>query len=205
MKQLKYSHQSKETRYLIEKDPTLQILFDRKNEIIVTIDDDYFVSLVTTIISQQLSSKVASVIYKRVLEFFDNQITPDQIMNASDENLRSLGLSFPKIKYLKSLAQCIIDQTVDLSKLEHLSNEEVIEMLTKIKGIGPWSAQMFLIFSLGREDVFSVLDLGLRNAVKIIYKNPDLTHQEIEEISKKWMPYRSIVSHYLWHAWDNEA
>ncbi|OHE27133.1 MAG: hypothetical protein A2Y43_00305 [Tenericutes bacterium GWA2_38_26] len=77
-------------------------------------------------------------------------------------------------------------------------------MLIKIKGIGVWSAQMFLMFSLGREDVFSVLDLGLRNAVKKIYNNPDLTHDEIEKISENWVPYRSIVSHFLWHAWDTK-
>lgn len=205
LKQIKYSHQSKETSYLIEKDPTLKSLFERKKEIIVTIDDDYFVSLVGTIISQQLSSKVASVINKRVLDYFENDMTTQKIIDTPDEVLRPLGLSFPKIKYLKSLAECITNHTVDLSNLENLSNEEVIEMLTKIKGIGVWSAQMFLIFSLGREDVFSVLDLGLRNAVKTLYENPDLTNQEIEIISEKWIPYRSIVSHYLWHAWDNES
>ena len=125
-------------------------------------------------------------------------------MDASEEALRPLGLSFQKIKYLKSLADCIIQGKVDLSDLESKSDQEIIDMLIQIKGIGVWTAQMFLMFSLGREDVFSVLDLGLRNAVKNIYQNQELSHQEIEQLAENWAPYRSVVSHFLWHAWDSE-
>lgn len=85
-----------------------------------------------------------------------------------------------------------------------MTDEEIINMLVRIKGIGIWSAQMFLMFSLGREDVFSVLDLGLRNAAKKIYNQPELTNEQIELMSQNWKPYRSVVSHYLWHAWDSE-
>ncbi len=204
MKEIKYHQNSNEVSYLIEKDPKLEKLFSRKKEIIVIIQDDHFQSLVGVIIAQQLSSKVADVILKRLCTLLNHEVTPEKIKGTDEIELRGIGLSYPKIKYLKSLAECVITKTVDLSNLDHLSNEEIIEMLIQIKGIGVWSAQMFLIFALGREDIFSVLDLGLRNALKIIYELPDLTNQEIEELSLRWSPYRSIVSHFLWHAWDNQ-
>lgn len=204
MKVLTYHRDSPITQYLIQKDPVLKDLFAKKEIIYVRVSDDYFVSLVDTIIAQQLSSKVAQVISKRVFTFFDEVITPQKIMDASEEALRPLGLSFQKIKYLKSLADCIIQGKVNLSDLESKSDQEIIDMLIQIKGIGVWTAQMFLMFSLGREDVFSVLDLGLRNAVKNIYQNQELSHQEIEQLAENWAPYRSVVSHFLWHAWDSE-
>jgi len=204
MKVLTYHRDSPITQYLIQKDPVLKDLFAKKEIIYVRVSDDYFVSLVDTIIAQQLSSKVAQVISKRVFTFFDEVITPQKIMDASEEALRPLGLSFQKIKYLKSLADCIIQGKVDLSDLESKSDQEIIDMLIQIKGIGVWTAQMFLMFSLGREDVFSVLDLGLRNAVRNIYQNQELSHQEIEQLAENWAPYRSVVSHFLWHAWDSE-
>jgi len=204
MKKLKYSLQSKEVKYLIEKNPELLQLFQRKDEVIVNIDDDYFVSLVGTIVAQQLSGKVVQVIYGRLLNLFDLEINAQKIMSIPDESLRNIGLSYQKIKYLKSLSQCYIDKTIDFTQIEEMSNDEVIEMLVKIKGIGVWSAQMFLMFSLGREDVFSVLDLGLRNGAKKFFNQPDLTQEEILSISENWKPYRSIVSHYLWHAWDSK-
>lgn len=195
---------SKEVKYLLQKDQSLKELFLRKEEIIVNIDDDYFVSLIGIIVAQQLSGKVAQVIYNRVSTLFNHQLTAERILETSEESLRSVGLSYQKIKYLKSLSECHLNKTIDLTNLNQLSNQEIIDMLIKIKGIGVWSAHMFLIFSLGREDIFSVLDLGLRNAVKKVYNQPDLTSQEIELISEKWIPYRSIVSHYLWHALDNK-
>jgi len=204
MKKIIYHRDAKEVKYLIEKDPLLIPLFKKKEEIILEIDPDYFVFLVGTIISQQVSSKVSLVIFNRFKVLCEEQITPQKILNFTEEQMRGIGLSYQKIKYLKSLAECEEKQIINLHDLDHLENEQIISMLTQIKGIGIWSAQMFLMFSLGREDVFSVLDLGLRNALKIIYNQPDLTQNEIEKISEKWKPYRSIVSHFLWHAWDND-
>lgn len=204
MKKLRYTLESKEVKYLIEKNPDLHHLFHKKEEVIVNIDDDYFVSLVGTIVAQQLSGKVVQVIYSRLVNLLNHEINAQKIIEMSEEALRGVGLSFQKIRYLKSLSQCYIDKIIDFSNLDEMSNEEVIEMLIKIKGIGIWSAQMFLMFSLGREDVFSVLDLGLRNATKKVYNQPELTNEEILLISENWKPYRSVVSHYLWHAWDSE-
>ncbi len=203
MKQLKYDTHSNGVKYLIEKDPQLKELFFKIDEVIVNISDDYFDSLVGTIVAQQLSGKVARIIYKRVSDLFDNDITANKVLIASEESMRNVGLSHQKIKYLKSLSECYLNQIIDLSHLDLMTNEEIVDMLIKIKGIGIWSAQMFLMFSLGREDVFSALDLGLRNAVKKMYQNPELTNQEIDVISENWKPYRSIVAHYLWHVTDN--
>lgn len=202
MHKLTYKKESRIIQELIEKDPKLISLFERKDEIVVHVSDRYFESLVDTIIAQQLSSKVASVISKRVSDFFNNHITEIKLLESREEDLRTLGLSYQKIKYLRSLAECIHQGIVDLHDLEHKSDQEIIDMLVKVKGIGVWTAQMFLMFSLGREDVFSVLDLGLRNALKRVYQDDTLTQEKMIQISEKWSPYRSVVSHYLWHAWD---
>lgn len=204
MHTLTYHRESDIIKQLLEKDPLLKDLFVHKESVTVRISDRYFESLIDTIIAQQLSGKVASVISKRFFDYFEGEVTPALLIETSDEHLRSLGLSYQKIKYLKSLADCILTQKVDLSHLDHMTDQEVIDMLVQIKGIGVWTAQMFLMFSLGREDVFSVGDLGLRHAVKKLYQNPDLTHEAIEKIAEKWTPYRSIVSHFLWHAYDGE-
>lgn len=196
------TNDSEKIKYLIQKDPKLETLFSRIKAIDVHLSDDYFVSLVSTITAQQLSSKVASVIYQRLRDLLHEDITAEKIMQADESSLRSIGLSYQKIKYLKSLAEHIIDKKVIFDYLHLQTDEQIIEMLIQIKGIGVWSAHMFLMFSLGREDIFSELDLGLRNAVKRLYQNDQLTIQEIKTISEKWSPYRSIVSHYLWHAWD---
>lgn len=202
MKKMVITNDSEKIKYLIQKDPKLETLFSRIKAIDVHLSDDYFVSLVSTITAQQLSSKVASVIYQRLRDLLHEDITAEKIMQADESSLRSIGLSYQKIKYLKSLAEHIIDKKVIFDDLHLQTDEQIIEMLIQIKGIGVWSAHMFLMFSLGREDIFSELDLGLRNAVKRLYQNDQLTIQEIKTISEKWSPYRSIVSHYLWHTWD---
>jgi DNA-3-methyladenine glycosylase II len=202
MKKITYTNQSEAVKLLINRDPILLDLFSKKESIDAFINPNYFLSLIQTITAQQLSSRVAQVIYQRLEKLFHHDITIEKILLTEDETFRSIGLSYQKTKYLKSLAEHMKNHHVTFDHIEDKSDQEIIDMLTQIKGIGVWSAQMFLMFSLGREDVFSVLDLGLRNAVKKLYNQENLSHQEIDEISQKWQPYRSIVSHYLWHAWD---
>jgi len=205
MKKITYTNHSDKISYLIQKDPMLSSLFMKKEAIDVHLSDDYFDSLVGTITAQQLSSKVAQVIYNRLYNLLDQNITAEKIMQIDEQALRSIGLSFQKIKYLKSLAEHFIEKKVSFDYIYQQSDEDIINMLTQIKGIGVWSAQMFLMFSLGREDVFSELDLGLRNAVKRLYNNNQLTIEDIHRMSINWSPYRSIVSHFLWHAWDSDT
>jgi DNA-3-methyladenine glycosylase II len=197
-----FKSNSKEARFLMEKDENLKELFQQKCEITVKVSKDYYKSLVQTIIAQQLSTKVADVIYKRLLDLLDHQIDPLNILNRPDDDLREIGLSRPKIKYLKSLAMHIEDKKIIFEKFDSMPDQDIIDQLIEVKGIGLWTAQMFLMFSMGRKDVFSTLDLGLRNALKKLLNRPDMTYEEIETYSQKWIPYRSLVSHYLWHFWD---
>lgn len=199
---ISFKNNSIEVDFLIEKDPNLIELFKSKQEIKVTISNDYYTSLVQTIIAQQLSTKVADVIYKRLFDLLKKDINPLDILETSEENLRRIGLSRSKIKYLKSLATHVVEHKIDFDKFKDMSNQEIVDQLIEIKGIGIWTAQMFLMFSMGRIDVFSTGDLGLRNALKKLLNKPEMTHQEIEEYSHKWIPYRSFVSHFLWHLWD---
>lgn len=203
MKTITYHKDSDICQKLIKKDPKLHHLFEHVGSVTVDIDDEYFKSLAFTILSQQLSSKVANVIIRRFVDHYEGVLEPYRILDTEDEVLRRLGLSYQKIKYMKSLSEAVINQTVLFKDIEHKSNDDIKNMLIQVKGIGPWSADMFLMFSLGREDVFSSLDLGLRNACKVLYQNEDLTLEEIEKISLKWKPYQSIVSHFLWHMHDH--
>jgi DNA-3-methyladenine glycosylase II len=164
-----------------------------------------FEDIVDSIVSQQLSVKAANTIFTRFKNLFDDKFpTPDKILSISDEDIRNCGISYSKIKYIKLLSQAIVDKTFIPEKLFNLSDSEVKVKLIALKGIGEWTAEMILIFSLGREDIFSMGDIGLRNAVAKLYgvNRDDL--EKIKQISEVWSPYRSYASRYLWKSLDNE-
>ena len=160
----------------------------------------YFDDICDSIISQQLSIKAAATIFKRFKDLFpQGKINPEYTLTIPTETLRQAGLSYAKIKYIQDLAQKVVNKKIHLDKLQHMTNEEIIEELIKVKGIGVWTAEMFLMFTLCRTDVFSCGDLGLQNAIKKAYgleKKP--TKQELLELSAKWSPYRTIASRLLW-------
>lgn len=162
--------------------------------------NDYFVSICETIIGQQLSGKVSDVIFARFEKLFStNTITPRTVLKLSEEQLRTTGMSWSKTRFIRDLAQKILDKTVQLDHLATLSDQDVIGELTKVKGIGPWTAEMFLMFTLGREDVFSYGDLGLKNAIKKLYGfKMDPTIKQMEKIVNKWKPYRTYAARILW-------
>lgn len=161
--------------------------------------DFLFDRLVESIISQQLSVRVADVIYERVLNLMPKKkLDPKAILKIDDQTLRSAGLSFGKIKYIKDLSDKVHSGELDLNNLENLENEEVIEKLTAVKGIGKWTAEMFLMSALGRPDIFSHGDLGLKNAFKKIYDVTEYKEAEAEKIVIKWSPYRTIAARILW-------
>ncbi|OGK23165.1 hypothetical protein A2954_00560 [Candidatus Roizmanbacteria bacterium RIFCSPLOWO2_01_FULL_37_12] len=164
--------------------------------------NDYFVELCANIIGQQLSGKAADTIYTRFEKLFvGKKITPDKVLKIPDEKLRGVGMSWSKVKYVKDLAQKVNDKTLILDRLDKMSDIKVINELIKVKGIGPWTAEMFLMFTLGREDVFSHGDLGLRNAIKKLYKfKKEPTKTQIEKIVKKWSPYKTYASRILWRS-----
>lgn len=181
-----------------------------------------FYELIESIISQQLSIKAADTIFGRFKELFTNRHpelvsgshempkrvrhdsfpTPKQVVAMEDEKLRACGLSFAKISYVKSVANAFISDLIDLEKIKEQSDEEVIEDLTQIRGVGRWTAEMILIFTLKRPDVFSIGDLGLRNAITKLYGITD--RKEMLTLSEQWKPHRSTASWYLWRSLENK-
>ena len=169
--------------------------------------ENYYDALLKAIIGQQLSTYAAKTIYKRFMNYFDNNPSPEKILTAADTELRNLGLSNAKTKYVKDLSIKIFNKEIYLNSLIRKSDPEIISELTKVKGIGKWTVHMFLIFTLARPDVLPVNDLGLRRAVMNVYglrKMPD--EKRICKISKenKWSPYNSIASWYLWRSLEIE-
>lgn len=157
----------------------------------------YFENLATSIIGQQLSLKAAETIETRVIKYLGGIITPRAIIEADNDELRKQGLSRSKTEYIKMLSKAVDSGELNLNVIDTLSDEEVIKELTKIKGIGKWTAEMFLIFSLRRPDVFSFADVGLVNAIKKLYKE-DISKEEIVNLTNQWKPFRSFASMYLW-------
>lgn len=200
-------HNKKVIDHLKKVDPILYQLIKTSDEI-GKIDDrgegNYFVDLVESIINQQLSGKVAKVIFTRFEKLFPhNLITSDEILKLKDEDIRKVGISYGKISYIKDLADKVKNKEVDLFKLKKLTDDEIIMELIKIKGIGRWTAEMFLIFTLGREDVFSFGDLGLRTAVKKTYGLEEVNQKTAGDLVKSWSPYKSYASRILWKSLNN--
>jgi DNA-3-methyladenine glycosylase II len=161
---------------------------------------DYFTDLVESIISQQLSGKAANTIFARFKKLFTKgKITPQELIKIPDQEIREAGISFSKIKYIKGIAEEIVNSKLDLKSLDNLKDEEIIKELTKLKGVGDWTAEMFLMFSLARPDIFSAGDLGLKNAIIKLYKlDYKPNKRELIKISEKWSPHRTYASRILW-------
>lgn len=163
--------------------------------------EELFDDLAESIVSQQLSVRASDAIYKRILDLMPGKkLNPGNLLRINDEDLRKAGLSFGKIKYLKDLSEKVKSGQLELDKLDALENEEVISRLTKVKGIGRWTAEMFLMFGLGRPDIFSHGDLGLKNAIKKIYGFENYKIEEVEDIVVKWSPYRTLAARVLWRS-----
>lgn len=190
---------------ILNQDTVMNSLIQKYGELPLAGDKDYFNHLVGNIIGQQLSGKAANTIYKRVLALCGGEINAEKILAVSDEALRQAGVSGNKSKYIKNIACAAADKSLDLENLHNYDDEEIIRQLTAIKGIGRWTAEMFLIFSLAREDVFSFGDGGLSSAINKLYGNgAKLSKQEVKTITEKWKPYRSYASLYLWASLDNK-
>jgi DNA-3-methyladenine glycosylase II len=162
-----------------------------------------FERLTESIISQQLSVKAADTIFGRFVKLFksDSFPTPQQVLKISDQEIRSAGISFRKIEYIKGIAKAFLDKQIMTDQIKILSDEQIIIELTKLKGIGKWTAEMMLIFTFQRQDVFSIGDAGLRRAIQNLYKISDL--EEMLKLSENWKPYRSTASWYLWRSLEN--
>jgi len=163
---------------------------------------DYFRDLVDSIISQQLSGKAAKTIFLRVEKGIGG-ISTSNILKTQDRKFRKLGLSRQKTSYLKDLAKRTQGKEIEIKKLDKLPNEEVIRELVKVKGIGRWTAEMFLMFSLARQDVFPIDDLGIRKGIEKLLKRK-LNALKMAKFAERWKPYRTLASWYIWKTLDNE-
>jgi DNA-3-methyladenine glycosylase II len=168
---------------------------------------DIYLYLCFSIVSQQLSTKVASVIRKRFLALYPGKPSPEQILATPHETLRSIGLSGAKANYVLNVARFAIEFGIDHKLLVKMNNEEVIEYLTRIKGVGRWTAEMLLMFTLGREDVFAADDLGIQQAMIRVYKLDKSDKKKLKEemmrISGNWSPYRTFACLHLWRHKDD--
>lgn len=165
--------------------------------------------LCASIMSQQLSTKVAKVIFHRFLDLYNGkEPSPQEIADTPFETLRAIGLSNSKTQYVLNVAQFAIDEKLDDKKLRKMSNEDIIALLTQIKGVGRWTVEMLLMFTLGREDVFAVDDYGIQVAMKKLYKLDDTNKKEFKEkmlkIAERWSPYRTYACLHLWQ-WKDDA
>jgi DNA-3-methyladenine glycosylase II len=182
----------------LKKDRKMRKLIEKHGAIKLEKRKDYFNILVLSIANQQLSGKAAATIYNRLKDLCDGRVTPYKISKLSASKIRKAGFSYPKVSYIKDLSKKFVKNEVNPHKFHFQTDEEVLNELVKIKGIGRWTAEMFLMFSLGREDVFPADDLGIKKAVKKIYGLNDLSGKNLDKFSKRWSPYRSYASLYLW-------
>jgi DNA-3-methyladenine glycosylase II len=162
-----------------------------------------FKSLCRTIAGQQLAGKAADAIYGRFEKLFEDDIIPEKVMAIEPESIRGIGFSWAKVRSVQDLSSRVINKELVLENLENLDDESLIIELSKVKGIGRWTAEMFLMFRLGREDVFSWGDLGLKNGLKKYLGNAETTLEEMGAEVEKWKPFRTYGAMAMWHLLDN--
>lgn len=192
------------------KDPTIfkvvkDLNYQEWLEGIAATSDDYFYALCSSIIGQQLSGKAATAIRQKFLKLLGRRkLSPQAVLKLEDQTMRDAGLSWAKIKYIKDLSLKVKNKEIDLLKMPELSDEEVIAELVKVKGIGKWTAEMFLMFTLKRPDIFSHGDLGLRKGFTKLYGIENPTVEDIEKVISKWSPYKTYGSIALWRSLEIE-
>lgn len=201
---LKTEDRQRACRHLRTSDSVMRAMIDAVGPYTLRRSRDRFGVLVRSIVSQQISTNAAHTIHSRLLELLGSEgMTAANLGRYSTDELRSVGLSSQKAVYLADLQAKVNDGTVNLRQIGRLSDERVIETLTQVKGIGRWTAQMFLIFSLGRPDVFPYADLGVRTAMRDRYGLDDLPDKETaHRIAAPWRPYASVASWYCWRSLD---
>jgi DNA-3-methyladenine glycosylase II len=201
-------------KQLAASDPTMAALMARIGKIDLATrlarrkeerPNDAYGALLRAIVGQQLSTKAARTIYGRVLDLFDGSTpSPEQLLEAEESDLRGAGLSGRKVEYVRDLASHVIDGELELERLDQLDDEEVIEEIVAVRGLGVWTAEMFLMFHLERPDVLSGGDLGIRKAVQIEYGLKEMPPPaKVLEIGEPWRPHRSLASLYLWESLAN--
>ncbi len=187
----------------LSKDKKLKKILELQQPFILQSRKKVYLHLCSSIISQQLSTKVAKVIFQRFLDIYGKkQPTAKEILATPVERFRGIGFSNAKAGYVHNVCKFFVDHQLTDSRLSKMSNEKVIDLLTQIKGVGKWTVEMILMFTLGREDVFAVDDLGIQQSITKLYKldssDKKIMKQKMLEISAKWSPYRTYACRYLW-------
>lgn len=192
----------------LSKDKKFKKILENQEPFILASRKKVYLHLCASIISQQLSTKVAKVIYQRFLDIFGKkEPTAKEILEISVEKFRSIGFSNAKASYVHNVCNFFVENNITDTRLNKMSNEEVIGLLTQIKGVGRWTVEMILMFTLGREDVFAVDDLGIQQSITKLYKldtsDKKVMKEKMLEISSVWSPYRTYACRYLWGWKDN--
>jgi len=164
--------------------------------------NDPFETLISSIVAQQLSVKAANTIESRILKLAGKRHKPEKLLSVSHQDLRECGLSNRKVEYIHGIAQAVRDKSLDFHALARLDDHEVIKELVKLRGVGQWTAEMLMIFSLSRMDIFSSRDVGLQRGMKSLFGKKANSLPAMEEIAERWRPYRSVASWYLWKIVD---
>jgi DNA-3-methyladenine glycosylase II len=195
-------------QHLSMVDPTVQLLIERYGKCTIAPHSDHYGALLSAIIGQQLSEKAGATIERRFLDLWNGQMpSPKKLSETDPEIIRGVGVSYGKISYMQDLALHILDGRLDMQHIISLDNEEIVTKLTAVKGIGDWTAHMFLIFSLGRLNVLPTKDLGIRKAMMLQYGLPHLpNHPEMHQIAteNQWAPFQSVACWYLWRSLENQ-
>lgn len=183
--------------YIRSKDDKIALLVDFIGDIESYYAKDHFTALVSQIVFQLINYNVAVLLWNRLVEKVD-PMTPENLLSFDDEDIRSVGLTRSKVQYMKNIAKAFLNEEINLN-FDNMSDDEVYKEVQKIKGVGPWTAEMFLIFGLYRLDIFSYGDIAIRNAIVLLYElDHDLSKKEFEVYQKKFSPYGTIASFYLW-------
>lgn len=183
-------------RAALQYDPIILFKYAQSN--------NYFEQICRNIAGQQLSTKAAQTIWSRFIDLLPQQtLEPTGVLSLEHETMRSAGLSNAKARYIRGIAEAVVNKDIDLTNLDSLSNDKVVRKLTKLKGVGVWTAEMFLMFTLHRPDIFSVGDLGLRRAIEKLYQLDKPTNQELIELAQQWSPFRTYACRILWESLDN--
>jgi 3-methyladenine DNA glycosylase/8-oxoguanine DNA glycosylase len=197
-----FSYGSEETDYLKSKDQKLGKMIDIIGHLDRMIDPDLFVSLIGAIVAQQISGKAADTVWNRILEKVGT-VTPESLHQCSDAGLQSCGLSWRKVSYIRDFSEKVLRGEFPLEELAKLSDAEMIAKLDELKGIGPWTAEMMLIFSLGRPNILSFNDFAIQKGLRMLYGHSEITKELFEKYKKRFNPYATVASFYIWEIATN--
>ncbi|MGD9605274.1 MAG: DNA-3-methyladenine glycosylase [Bacilli bacterium] len=193
----RFEYGQEEMNYLKTKDPKLGIFIDKIGYLERFVDDNLYFSLVAAIVSQQISGKAADTVLERIKAVVGN-VNPENIAQCSSDDLQKCGLSWRKVSYIKDFTNKIINEELNLNDLKIMTDEEIIRKLDALKGFGPWTAEMLLIFSLERKNILSFNDFAIQKGLRLLYHHRLITPILFHKYQKRYSPYATIASFYLW-------